>query len=217
MKKILYLLLACAFVLSAASCGSGQVDTETSFETQNATQPTVPGTTRPVEDEQTAGSAKALIVFFSATGNTRKAAQALADITDADLYEIIPAQPYTEADLNYSDSSSRATLEQNDDTARPEISGTIPDISDYDVIYVGFPIWWGRMPRILFTFLDACDLSGKTIAPFCTSGSSGISAAVREIERLEPDAAVTDGLRVGNVSDPSDALLEWLSRIGLSK
>lgn len=73
------------------------------------------------------------------------------------------------------------------------------------------------MPRILFTFLDACDLSGKTIAPFCTSGSSGISAAVREIERLEPDAAVTDGLRVRNVSDPSDALLEWLSRIGLSK
>lgn len=73
------------------------------------------------------------------------------------------------------------------------------------------------MPRILFTFFDACDLSGKTIAPFCTSGGSGISAAVREIERLEPDAAVTDGLRVGNVSDPSDPLLEWLSRIGLSK
>lgn len=216
MKKILYLLLACAFVLSAASCGSGQVGTETSSETQN-TQSTAPGTTRPAEDGQTSGSTKALIVFFSATGNTRKAAQALADITNADLYEIVPAQPYTEADLNYSDSSSRATLEQNDDTARPEISGAIPDISDYDVIYVGFPIWWGRMPRILFTFLDACDLSGKTIAPFCTSGGSGISAAVREIERLEPDAAVTDGLRVGNVSDPSDSLLEWLSRIGLSK
>src|SRR5699024_1923418 len=127
------------------------------------------------------------------TGNTKAVAEIFAEEKNWDIYEIVPEQPYTDADLDYNDSSSRSTVEQNDENARPAISGSIENIEDFDVIYVGFPIWWGDMPRILYTFFDNYDLSGKTIAPFATSGGSGISGAVESIRELEPEATVTEG------------------------
>ena len=161
-------------------------------------------------------ASKSLVVYFSATGNTRAAAEALAEATGADLYEIVPEQPYTDDDLNYNDRSSRATVEQNDENARPAISGSVEHMEDYDVVYVGFPIWWGDLPRILCTFFDSYDLSGKTIAPFATSGGSGISRAVQSIESMEPEAQVTEGL-LTSASGAENDLLGWLKRIGLAE
>ena len=155
-----------------------------------------------------------LVVYFSVTGNTRAVAEILADMRGAQLWEIVPEEPYTAEDIDYGSDGCRANAEQNDDAARPAIAGGVEALDGYDVIYVGFPIWWGNMPRILYTFFDACDLSGKTIAPFCTSGGSGISAAVEDIARLEPDATVTEGLRA-SLGQAEERLGQWLNDIGL--
>ena len=139
-------------------------------------------TTEPTKEDQpdpTAGST--LVVYFSCTGNTKAVAERIADICSADIYEIVPAEPYTSADLNYNDDNCRANREMNNENARPEIGSQPIDLSGYDTVFVGYPIWWGTMPRIMNTFLDACDLSGKAVMPFCTSGGSGISASVSVI------------------------------------
>ena len=155
-----------------------------------------------------------LVTYFSCTGSTEGIANHIQNILGGDIYEIEPEIPYTSADLNYNNSTSRANLEQNDPSARPAISGGIDNLEDYDVIFLGYPIWWGQAPKIIYTFLESYDFSGKTIAPFCTSGGSGISGAVSNIEELEPSATVTEGLR----TSPSDAegdIAEWLESIGL--
>ena len=167
---------------------------------------------RAAAGEENAGGE--LVVYFSVTGNTRAVAETLADMRGAQLWEIVPEEPYTAEDIDYGSDGCRANAEQNDDAARPAIAGGVEALDGYDVIYVGFPIWWGNMPRILYTFFDACDLSGKTIAPFCTSGGSGISAAVEDIARLEPDATVTEGLRA-SLGQAEERLGQWLNDIGL--
>ena len=119
---------------------------------------------------------KVAVVYFSATGTTKKVAEYIKDETNADIFEIIPKQKYSDDDLNWNDSSSRSTKEQNDKNARPEIANDI-DVSNYDVIFIGYPIWWGDTPRIIQTFIENNDLEGKTMVPFCTSGGSGISGS----------------------------------------
>lgn len=225
MKKILSMLMICTMLFALAACGNGGQTPGSSQEA--AGQPSEPaqesaqGTAgegsaqNPENGPESSSAENALVVYFSATGNTKSVAETLAAATGADLHEIVPQQPYTDEDLDYNDNSSRTTKEQNDEDARPEIAGSIDGIENYDVIYVGFPIWWGDMPRILYTFFDAYDLSGKTIAPFCTSGGSGISGALQSIEELEPSATVTDGLRAGT-SDAEDDISRWLNDIGLA-
>ena len=157
---------------------------------------------------------KTLVAYFSATGTTERLARTLAEVAGADLHGIEPAQPYTSADLNWHDARSRSSVEMNDPASRPAIASKVADMERYDTVFVGFPIWWNDMPRIMYTFFDTYDFSGKTIAPFCTSGGSGISGAVSNIEELEPSATVTEGLR----TSPSDAegdIAEWLESIGL--
>ncbi len=114
---------------------------------------------------------KILVAYFSATGNTRPVAEKAAEVTGGDLFEIVPAQPYTAADLNYN-TDCRANAEQNDPGARPAIANAVEDMGQYDTVLIGYPIWWGRAPKIIHTFLETYDLSGKTVAAFCTSGSS---------------------------------------------
>lgn len=163
--------------------------------------------------------AKALVVYFSATGNTKAVAETLAGLQGADLYEIVPEQPYTDEDLNYNDRNTRATVEQNDPDVRPAIQGSITDFEQYDVVYVGYPIWWGDMPRILYTFFDTYDFGGKTIAPFCTSGGSGLSGTPGTIAGLEEGATVLDGLHVSDSAADSaeSSVSEWLGSIGLAE
>lgn len=175
-----------------------------------------PGQSDELSAEGDGTEVKALVVYFSATGNTKAVAETLAGLQGADLYEIVPEQPYKDEDLNYNDRTTRATMEQNDPDARPAIQGSITDLEQYDVVYVGYPIWWGDMPRILYTFFDTYDLSGKTIAPFCTSGGSGLSGTPGTIEELEPDATVLDGLHIsGSAADSAESSVsEWLDSIG---
>lgn len=117
---------------------------------------------------------KTLVAYFSCTGATEKVARKLAEVVKGDLYRIEPAVPYTNADLNWQDAKSRSSVEMRDKSSRPEIKKTAPDMKDYDVVYVGFPIWWYIAPTIVNTFLESCDFSGKILIPFATSGGSDV-------------------------------------------
>ena len=136
-----------------------------------------------------------LVAYFSATGTTKGVAEKIADATGGELYEIAPSQPYTQEDLAYGNASCRANNEQNSATARPAISGSVQDMESYDVIYLGYPIWWSKAPKIIYTFLESYEFAGKTIVPFCTSGSSSISGSLPEIQALATDATWLDGRR----------------------
>lgn len=158
-------------------------------------------------------SAKSIVVYFSCTGYTRSLAQKIASFSGSDTFEIQPVQAYTSADLNYRVTDCRANLEMNDPASRPAISNALPSLTAYDTIFLGFPIWWGDMPRIISTFLDAVDLSGKKVYPFCTSGGSGISTAVSSIRKMEPKADVKSGLQVGSsaVSRSDDKIRKFIA------
>ena len=176
--------------------------------TMTSPTPTTAPTQEPVSDNEQEEN-KMLVVYFSATGNTESMAETIAEVTGADIYEIVPEDPYTSEDLNYSDDNCRANQEMNDESARPAISGEIENIDEYDTIFLGYPIWWGTMPRIINTFLDTYDLSGKTIMPFCTSGGSSISTSVTEISNICEDSEVMDGLR-GTSSTDQASIEEWI-------
>ena len=137
--------------------------------------------------------AKMLVAYFSASGTTERVAKDLAAAIGADLFEIVPKQPYTNADLNWQDKKSRTTIEKNDETSRPAIAGTVADMGVYDTVFVGFPVWWYVEPRIIDTFLEAYDFAGKTVVPFATSGGSGLGQAPRRMQTLAPGAKVLAG------------------------
>ena len=131
---------------------------------------------------------KTLVAYFSASGVTARVAKEVADAAGADLYEIRPAQPYSPGDLDWMDKKSRSTLEMNDPACRPAIDGQVRGMEQYDTILIGFPIWWYVEPRIVDTFLDSYDFSGKTLIPFATSGGSGISKAQKSLQEHCPAA-----------------------------
>ena len=137
--------------------------------------------------------AKALIAYFSASGVTARAAKEMAAATGADLYEIRPAEPYTDADLNWMDKKSRSTIEMNDPACRPAIAGGVQDMAQYDTVLIGFPIWWYVEPRIVDTFLESYDFSGKMLIPFATSGGSGIGKAEKSLQAHCPAASWAKG------------------------
>lgn len=153
-----------------------------------------------------------LVAYFSATGTTEQVAQQAAEILDADLYEIVPEDPYTEEDLAYY-TGGRADQEQDDPSARPAISGGVENMSQYDTILLGYPIWHGQAPRIISTFLESYDFAGKTIIPFCTSHSSGVGSSADHLHELCPDTVNwIEGSRFG--SEVTGVEIEsWLSSV----
>ena len=155
-----------------------------------------------------------LMAYFSATGNTENIAEHLVSILDADLYEIVPEVPYTSEDLNYSNSDCRANQEQNDPAARPAISGGVENMEDYEVVFLGYPIWWGDAPKIISTFLETYDFDGKTIVPFCTSGSSSIGGSVSDLEALTDGATWLEGQRFSG-SASQETVSQWVDSLGL--
>lgn len=162
-------------------------------------------------------SSKTLVAYFSATGTTARAARRLAEAVGADLYEIRPAVPYTRADLNWSDSKSRSTLEAHDAACRPAIAGEPVDLSGYGTVFVGFPIWWYQAPRIIETFLASCDFSGKRVVPFATSGGSGMGRTEEILKKSCPTKAVfLPGRRLDSGAS-LDAIRNWLNAIELNK
>jgi len=172
MRKILAILITLCMLIGLAACSGGNTeeaaDTDSIADTAAEEQ-----TEAPVSDESSSGK-ETLVVYFSATGNTKGVAEKIASITDADLYEIKAAQEYTDADLDWNDDDSRSTHEQNDASARPEIGSDPVELEGYKTIYIGYPIWWGEEPRIMDTFVESYDFDGITMIPFCTSGGSGI-------------------------------------------
>ena len=164
----------------------------------------------PAPDE----GADVLVAYFSATGNTEIIAEHLVSILDADLYEIVPQVPYSSEDLNYSNDDCRANQEQNDPTARPSISGSVENMEDYEVIFLGYPIWWGDAPKIISTFLETNDFDGKTIVPFCTSGSSSIGGSVSDLEALTSGATWLEGQRFSG-SASQETVSQWVDSLGL--
>ena len=164
------------------------------------------------EGENTEGTeANALIVYFSHSGNTKSVAMEIRKQTGADIFEIVPETPYT---TDYDELLDVAQDEKRDN-ARPAISGTVENLEKYDMIYLGFPNWWADMPMVLYTFLDTYDLSGKTIAPFVTSGGSGFSNTISTIKSMEPDADIEDGLAIRDSAsdDSEDAVADWLEKL----
>lgn len=157
-----------------------------------------------------------LVVYFSRTGNTEKIADYIIDLTDADSYIIEAAVPYTDEDIAYGNSSCRANQEQNDKTLRPEITDPISSIASYDVIFLGYPIWWGQEPRIIDTFLESYDFSDKAVIPFCTSASSGIGASETNIKNLIPIGEQLNGKRFPASATRED-VSSWIDTLDLLK
>ena len=157
---------------------------------------------------------KVLVVYFSATGNTKQTAQKLSSIMDADLCEIIPIQPYTSADLNWNDKQSRSSVEMANPQARPDIKPIDFDINNYDYIFLGYPIWWDLAPRVVNTFIESNDLTGKTIIPFATSGGSSIAESVAALQRLYPEINWLNGKLLNHLSE--NDIKTWCNKLGIS-
>ena len=158
---------------------------------------------------------KILVAYFSASGVTKNVAEELAKVEKAELFEITPETPYTTADLDWKDQQSRSTLEMKDINCRPAVTGQVENMAQYDIVFVGFPIWWGREPSVVDTFLDAYDFAGKKIVPFCTSGGSGIGETAKRIrEIVGAKAMVEEGTRLGGTVSEED-LKTWTAGLGL--
>jgi len=146
---------------------------------------------------------KVLVVYFSATGTTKSAAKKIKKATSGKLYQIKAADPYTDEDLGYDNDDCRANTEQKDGSVRPKIKGSVKNIEDYDVIFLGYPIWWNKEPMIIRTFLESHNLKGKKIVPFCTSGGSGISGSMKGIKASAKGAKVVKGKDLTDASSKS--------------
>ena len=231
MKKIFAILLMVTMLLSLAACGStssepeikpdsasSAIDSNTQAEADATPDTSVPSSsetsTEPSGDnsEPSDSGSRVLIAYFSATGTTKKIAEYAADAASADLYEIVPAEPYTADDLNYNVSKCRANAEMNDPSSRPEISGGVTNMADYDIVFIGYPIWWGEAPRIVSTFIESYDFSGKTVVTFSTSGGSGHND--RSIKELASGANWVTGARLKSNSSQSD-VADWITGLGL--
>ncbi len=197
---------------------SQQEETDESLDTGAAgpTEEQDAPVAEPADTEETGEeNGKVLVAYFSATGTTKTLAEYAADAMGADLYEIVPEEPYTDDDLNYSDRNTRATVEQNDKNVRPAISGSVENMEQYEIVFLAFPIWWGEEPRIMDTFVEAYDFSGKTVVPFCTSGGSGIGSSGKNMQSLSTgDATWLDGERLDSFSSRED-MVDWINGLGL--
>lgn len=201
MKKwLLPMMLMSGMTLTANACSQ---DSSTGNE----------GGHTPPPDSQP-GAARCMVAYFSCTGTTEGIALRIGKVAGADTWRILPEDPYTEADLNYT-TDCRANREQNDPSARPAIDGTLENISDYDVIFLGYPIWWGKAPKIIFTFLESYDFSGMTIIPFCTSGGSGIGSSDTDLHSSAMQAEWKPGRSFGR-SATETQIADWIESMNLN-
>ncbi len=155
---------------------------------------------------------KVLVAYFSASGVTAKAAAKLAKAAGADLFEIVPEQAYTKADLKWQDKNSRSSVEMNDRSSRPAIKSKVESMEQYSVVFVGFPVWWYREPSIIDTFMESYDFTGKTVVPFCTSGGSGLGSTSSNLQALAKGAKVIEGKRLSFMTTEG-SLKKWVEEI----
>ena len=207
MAVFILMLAGCAASNSSSQAEKSQASNSAASKSETESSKAADETK--AENSDTANGGKTLVVYFSATGTTKGVAEQIASYTGADTYEITAAQPYTSDDLNYNDSDSRTTKEQNDKSVRPEISSEKLDLAGYDTIYIGYPIWWGEEPRIMDTFVESYDFSGKTMIPFCTSGGSGIGSSGDNLEENAGSGNWLEGERLSSSSD----IEEWINSL----
>ncbi len=188
MKKLVMMLMA-LLVISLSACSQSNSSKKENNKENNEMK-------------------KTLVAYFSASGTTKAVAQQLAEVAGADLHEIKPEQPYTDADLDWNDKQSRSTIEMNDKNSRPAITAKLQNMNDYEVVYVGFPIWWYTCPTIINTFMEAYDFSGKTVIPFATSGGSSIKKACADLKASYPNVDWKEGKLLNHAS--KDELQEWV-------
>ncbi len=192
MKRLFYLAVALVIASVLQSCISNK-QTEKNDSPEN--------------------EAKVLVCYFSATGTTEKAAKRIAELTGGRLHNIEPAELYTDADLDWRDTLSRSYVEMHNRTFRPALKDSVTDMSDYSVVFIGYPNWWNTHPTIINTFIEANDLKGKTIVPFMTSGGSNIINSEQELHEAYPTLNIAKGLLMNGVSD--EEIKAWISGIGI--
>lgn len=214
MKRIIALTTALVLIIMFVGCNANNNASQTDVKTKAAASTSASKVSDKTtsKSKDTDNSGKTLVAYFSATGTTEKIAKLIADCENADVYEITAAKPYTSEDLDYNNSDSRATKEQNDDTARPEIGSKKINLDGYNTIYIGFPIWWGEEPRIMDTFVESYDFNGKTVIPFCTSGSSPIDTAEKNLKSNANGGDWKDGRRFSAETD-KDEIQKWLKTL----
>lgn len=231
MKKRIALLLMVCLCISLAACGGGQETNSTAERGSVASGESQSETTESAAERETEESEvpehntqqserqkpadtenHTLVVYFSNTGNTRAIAEGIANGLDADSYEIIAEDPYTEEDLDYGDDNSRSTIEMKDPSVRPVIAESVENMDQYDTVYLGYPIWWGEAPRILDTFVESYDFTDKTVIPFCTSASSGMGSSASTLEELAGSGNWLDGQRFSGSESP-ESVLEWVNSL----
>lgn len=161
-------------------------------------------------------SLKILVAYFSCSGTTKKAARELAAVANADLHEIVPEQPYTDADLNWNNRQSRSSVEMRDVTSRPAIAGRVSDMEKYDVVFIGFPVWWYIAPTIVNTFIESHNFAGKKVVPFATSGGSGIANCEKNLRKAYPEIDWCTG-KLLNRPLSERQFSEWLENINRGK
>lgn len=236
LSKIIGIFCTIAMLICLASCGSSPVnqeadinpDTSETTASQQEQTDNVPSTeaTESTAEQNTPATepaatkvpeeddVKVLVAYFSATGTTKKLAEYAADAMGADLYEIQPEEPYTDEDLDYGDSKSRSSIEMDDPDARPAISDSVENMEQYDIVLIGYPIWWGEAPRIMNTFIESYDFSGKTLVAFCTSGGSGFGRSDSALRSAASEATWLKGERLSSSSSRED-MVDWINSLGL--
>lgn len=230
-KKLLSLSLAAVMALSLAACGqsdttddsqsAGQSQEETSTPAptptpENGEDISTPDASEP-EDSQSGESGGVLVVYYSATGNTEAVAGYIAEATGGDLFELEPAEPYTDADLNWTDENSRVTLEHEDESLRDIelVADTVDNWDSYDTVFIGYPIWWGIAAWPVDGFVEANDFTGKTVIPFCTSSSSGLGQSGELLAEMAGTGDWQEGQRFRSSASQED-VTEWVDSLGLS-
>lgn len=212
MKKSLLILLAFSLLFCLAACGNSTADTPSAAPTPSPSQsaPDTESTTEP------AGTGNVLVVYYSASNHTEAVAQTIADHMNADIFELTPTRPYSEADLNWTDEGSRVNAEHNDEALRDiELESVTPDNWDgYDTVFVGYPIWWGIAAWPVNNFVKGNDFTGKTVIPFCTSASSGLGESGELLAEMAGTGDWQDGQRFSSSVDDAD-VTAWLDNLGL--
>lgn len=216
MKKLTALFLSLTMVLGLAACGSTNSSTSSVSETYSATSESE-NTETGSNTESTDGESSVLVVYFSATGNTDKVANYIADITGGDLFELEPSEPYTDEDLNWTNDNSRVSREYADESLRniELVSDTMDNWSDYDTVFIGYPIWWGIAAWPVNTFVKANDFTDKTVIPFCTSASSDIGQSGELLAELAGTGDWQEGQRFSSGTGETD-VQEWVDDLNLS-
>ena len=229
MMILMMTMLACSCATNSSNVIATQVDNATTTTVETSIETTTKASTEEIETteadtiedttedkveetNETTESAekvatndnKTLVAYFSATGTTKRVAEKIAELENADIYEIVPANPYSSDDLNWNDNNSRSTKEMDDKNVRPEIASDDIEVSNYSTIYLGYPIWWGDAPRIMSTFVEKYNFDGIKVIPFCTSGGSGIGRSGSNLADLATTGNWAQGERLNSSADTNN-------------